>query len=436
MLEGLSGIASAAHVQLSAVARERALSNALSATVRAPVPRAVPPQRFGLLLAAAAALALGVVIPQLISREPSERVVSGQVLVAGSAHSTSAGEALSSQVQLHTTEAAVVALGHARVELRADSDVSWDGRSRTLELQRGSALIDVDPAQHRSFQVVTRAFGVVVLGTRFEVTQSAVQVLTGRVSVQLTAADAAPIVLAAGSERTRFELQPAAADTDGASSALAADTDAAAGAHAAGAQRARVDLQPAAAGAQAARAQRTRLDPHPSAASAEAASGTLAAHAKRASVDEARGTAARPTQPRASQHTLDASALLERARSQLAARELSQARATLALAAPHLHDAALRAQALSLAAECELQARRFDVARDTYLQVARQFSSMPAAETALFAAARIEAEHGARAHARELLSSYIAKYPRGSFVREAERRLQLLPRMKPVEPAP
>jgi hypothetical protein len=458
MLEGLSGIAAPAHGELSAATRERALSNALSASVSAPLPRTAPSRRAGLMLGAAAALALGVVVAQLGSREPSNRVLSGEVIVAGSA--LAAGEALSSHVQLHTTEAAVVALGHARVELRAGSDASWDGQARTLDLQRGSALIDVDPAQHRSFQVVTRAFGVVVLGTRFEVTESAVQVLLGRVAVQLKAAGT-PVVLAAGSARTRFELQPAAASGDTEPQPSATGGDSAPGADS---SRTRNEPQPSAAGPDAAPsvlaadARRTRNEPQPSAT--DAAPDALAAGSDRkhnepqplaARADGAHAAfaadsnpplpaAARPrgargvTQPGAAAR--DASALLDLARSQLAARELAQARATLELAAPHLHDAALRAQALSLEAECELQARRFDVARDTYLQVARRFSKMPAAETALFAAARIEAEHGEQARARKLLSSYLAKYPRGSFVREAERRLQLLPRGAASEPVP
>jgi hypothetical protein len=260
------------------------------------------------------------------------------------------------------------------VELRANSDVSWDGPARTLSLQQGSVLIDVDPAKQRSFRVETQTFAVLVLGTRFEVTQSSVHVLQGRVSVtpKVPGGDPAPILLTAGTAHSDFALQPSAA----------------------GEPQHIPDLVP----------ERT---PRRSPSGPRAAP----AHAR-----------AKP------ERTIDASALLEQARSQLAARDLVQARATLALAAPHLQGPALRAQALSLEAECELQARQFAAARDTYLQVARKFSGLPAAETALFAAARIEAEHGEPARALELLSSYLAKYPRGSFVREAERRMKLLPR--------
>jgi len=375
VLEGLSGLATVAHVGLSPQARERAIAAALAAGARPPVGRTVPPRRVGmLLLGAAAVLAIAFVAVQRGSREAavaSDRVLSGEVVVAGNAHG--AGDALSSQVQLRTRDAAVVALGHARVELRADSDARWDGASRQLELQRGSAVFEVDPTPHQSFRVETKAFSVMVLGTRFEVTQDAVVVLSGRVSVQPKAAGSEPIVLSADSERTRFDLQPQAATTTS--------------------QRAVEEPQPRAAG---------RLQP-------------------RGEVEITRPARMKPEQ------RVDASALLEQARSQLAARELTQARATLKLAAPHLRDSALRAQALSLEAECELQARRFGAARDAYLRVARKFPGLAAAETALFAAARIEAEHGEPARAAELLRAYLAKYPQGSFVREAERRAQLLP---------
>ena len=417
LLEGLSALSAAAHVSMGAPARERAIANALSAGARAHVTRAAPTRRVGmLLLGAAAALAIGFVAVQGVSREPaSGRVLSGEVQVAGSARA--AGDALSSQVHLQTRDAAVVALGHARVELRADSDARWDGAGRKLDLQRGSGVFEVDPAQHQSFRVETKAFTVMVLGTRFEVTQDAVVVLSGRVSVQPKAAgeDAPAITLTAGSARSRFDLQPKAADDDGS----AARTG-----------RSATQLDAQAANADAVRGQPSSEKDTKRMRAANAAAATRAAntsagaveHAQAADIEHDRRAAARtkPNEPRAS-------ALLELARSQLAARELAQARDTLARAKPRLQNPALRAQALSLEAECELQAKHYGAARDSYLQVARRFSGMPAAETALFAAARIEAEHGEPARAAELLSSYLAKHPQGSFVREAQRRLQLLP---------
>jgi ferric-dicitrate binding protein FerR (iron transport regulator) len=379
LLVGLADLAATAPVGLSAAARERAIANALSANARPHLPRAVPPRVGMMLLAAAAALVIGFVAVQRASREElasSERVLSGRVEVAGSARS--AGAALGSDVQLHAHEAAVVALAHARVELRAGSHARWDGAARKLELQRGSAVFEVDPAPHQSFTVQTKAFTVRVLGTRFEVTQHSVVVLSGRVSVQPAVADpnTAAIVLTAGSEQTRFEASSSTTE------------------------QAHIESQPTAAD----------TTPPPT-----------------SGADDALRNRSPATRRKSNERT-DVGALLDRARSELAARDLAQARATLELAKPLLRDAPLRAQALSLEAECELQAHRYGAARDTYLRVARTFPGMPAAETALFAAARIEAEHGAPERAAELFGNYLSKHPQGSYVREAERRLQLLPK--------
>ena len=378
LLGGLTELASAEPLELSAAARTRAISSALSTEVRGPVERVVAPRRVGvMLIGAVAALALGVAILQREVHEPTsavirreleatDRVLSGKVLVTGIERLS--GERLAGEhLQLHANVATELALGHARVQLRADSDASWDGATRKLSLRRGSALIDVDPTRHRSFEVETTGFMVRVLGTRFEVTERSVQVLLGRVSVLPHAmdADSEPIVLAADSDQTRFELPaPTAGDAE----------------------------------------------PEP-----------VAVRAPRSA----------PRRSPGNDQRVDAAALLERARDQLAARELKQAQATLDEAAPHLQDAVQRAQALSLEAEGKLLARRFGAARDTYLRVARKFGGMPAAETALFAAARIEGEHGEPARAAQLLRAYLAQYPQGSFVREAERRLRLFEQAAP-----
>ncbi|HTU61364.1 MAG TPA: zf-HC2 domain-containing protein, partial [Polyangiales bacterium] len=83
LLTGLSEVAAAARVELSAAARERAIAHALSGNARPHAPRAVPPRRVAMmLLGAAAALVIGFVSMQQSSRE-DERVLSGEVQVAG-----------------------------------------------------------------------------------------------------------------------------------------------------------------------------------------------------------------------------------------------------------------------------------------------------------------------------------------------------------------
>jgi hypothetical protein len=340
--------------------RERAIANAFGASAQAsmfpsPVARPRP-----LLLGAAAlafAFALIVVLPRL-GKTPREataarpdRVLSGSVELAGT--SRGVGQALARHEALHSVEGATVALAHAQVELRPRTEASWDATTRNLRLEHGSVLVEVDPGPHRSFSVQTAHFNVQVLGTRFVVTERAVYVQRGRVAVETLDRPGAPIILAAGSAQTQFEL----------------------------------DAAPASA---------------PPAADGGVAPGD--------SPERNTRPAAPKTAARGVRTTSDAQALLEEARTQLAA--------------PKLKRAALRAEALTLEADASLLEGRFEVARDTYLRVTKRFPQLPAAETALFAAARIEAEHGDPARARALLMDYLARYPRGSYRREAERRLQ------------
>ncbi|MEY4576506.1 MAG: FecR protein [Pseudomonadota bacterium] len=114
--------------------------------------------------------------------------------------------------------------------------------------------------------------------------------------------------------------------------------------------------------------------------------------------------------------------LLARARTELAERHVQAARRTLQGASQLPSTRAERAEAKSLAAECHLIMGEFAQARAAFVRVADQFAPLPAAETALFEAARIEAEHGQPARARALLQRYLTRYPSGSFVIEARRR--------------
>lgn len=350
--------------------RERAIANAFGASAQArmfPSPAAKP---WPLLLGAAAisfAVALLVVVPRFgttpddATAARPDRVLSGRIELAGK--SRGVGQELGEHEALRSIEGATVALAHAQVELRPQTDARWDASARKLHLEHGSVLVEVDPTPHRSFSVQTAHFNVQVLGTRFVVTERAVYVQRGRVAVETMEDPGAPIILAAGSAQTQFELDAAPAPAP-----------------------------PAADGG---------VGPRDSA---------------RPAVRKAAASGGRTT--------ADPRALLEEARTQLAARQLEGARRTLALAAPKLKRAALRAEALSLEAEASLLEGRFEAARDTYLRVAKRFPQLAAAETALFAAARIEAEHGEPARAQALLTDYLTRYPNGSYRREAERRLQ------------
>jgi TolA-binding protein len=87
---------------------------------------------------------------------------------------------------------------------------------------------------------------------------------------------------------------------------------------------------------------------------------------------------------------------------------------------------AVRAEALSLRAECSIVDGNVAAAVRQYLQVADGFGRLPAAQNALFAAARLEAERGRRDRAAELFARYLARYPHGSLADDAARRLGAL----------
>jgi TolA-binding protein len=117
---------------------------------------------------------------------------------------------------------------------------------------------------------------------------------------------------------------------------------------------------------------------------------------------------------------------LEQARERLSLRDISAARRGIehVLSEPLADE--LRAEALSLRAECELLQGKPTAARDAYLDVFRRYPGLAAGENALFAAARSEAEHGSAERAAAYFESYLKRYPGGRFAKEATARLHAL----------
>ncbi len=116
-------------------------------------------------------------------------------------------------------------------------------------------------------------------------------------------------------------------------------------------------------------------------------------------------------------------ALLAHARARLASGDAKTARRDVSLALASHPTPTQDAEARSLLAECALVAGDTAEAQRRYADVARQHAGTAAAETAMFAAARIERDPARRA---SLLRSYLAKYPNGRFSAEARSRLQNL----------
>jgi TolA-binding protein len=115
---------------------------------------------------------------------------------------------------------------------------------------------------------------------------------------------------------------------------------------------------------------------------------------------------------------------LRRARAMLTAQQIAGARAVLTRILRMSISDDQRAEALSLYADCALFKHEYAAASAAYLRVANELPDLPASQTALFAAARVESEHGQPAAARQLFARYLRHYPSGRFAKEATARLQ------------
>ena len=89
------------------------------------------------------------------------------------------------------------------------------------------------------------------------------------------------------------------------------------------------------------------------------------------------------------------------------------------------------AEARAIHAESYLSEGRHEDAVAAYRVVFRDFPLTPQAESALYAVAQLESEHGRPAEARTALQAYLARYPHGRFAKEAADRLA---RISPPQP--
>ena len=263
-------------------------------------------------------------------------------------------------VNVRSARGGEVRLGDAETSLRAGTAFVWRRASRSVELREGSVTIDVEHRAGQHFQVRTPRFVVEVIGTRFTVDLAGVR--TERGTVRVLGTDGAAIGYVTAGRSWTLPV-PAA--------------------------------QPGPIGPSAP----TEAPPAPPAAPAL----TLAsASPARASSDEG-------------------PARLAQARRALARGNAGEARR---LVEPIFHlGREVAVEARVIYAESFLVEGRYTDAVDGYETVVRDFPRTPQAESALYAVAQLESEHGRVAAARAGLQRYLERYPRGRFAREANDRL-------------
>ncbi len=121
-----------------------------------------------------------------------------------------------------------------------------------------------------------------------------------------------------------------------------------------------------------------------------------------------------------------ATELLARARHRLASGDARAALADLDAVLAAGGSRGQQAEAYMLKGDCALVQGDSKAAVRQYLDVSRRFSGLRAAETALFAAARVESNSGNKAAAKKLLLAYSERYPNGQFKSEVGARLRII----------
>jgi len=352
---------------LGAAARERVRRAAMARPARAALPAARWSWRIGGFTALAAAAAITIWVARRDATAPS--VLAGDVVVEPAAASGSDGgrDALA----LRSQHGGRVRLGEASTELARATAIVWQRERRSIELRSGSVTVDVDhrPGQH--FAVRTPRFVVEVIGTRFVVDMASVRTERGKVRVLSNDGAVIAEIAAGQSWQAPAEAPAAAADTAGSNV------------------------------------------PHAPAAVANPAPDVNAAQPDlRAGAGPDEGTEG-------------AESRLARARRALARGKASDARRAVEPVFRLGRDVACEARAIH--AESYLIEGRYADAIDAYAIVIRDFPRTPQAESALFAIAQLDSEHGRPAEARASLQRYLARYPHGRFARQAADRLAGLP---------
>jgi ferric-dicitrate binding protein FerR (iron transport regulator) len=359
----------------------RAIDRAFVSAAEQGGDRAAAPRRRTWMIASALAVPVATAAVLLwwagagSSQPASDRVIHGEVRAEGRTLMASAH--VPGGVSVLSSEDATLALGPARVELGPHTAVRWNPDTYTLQIEQGHLDLSIESTPQRRFRVSTHGFIVEVVGTRFQVTLDRVEVTHGVVRI-LTADSSALITELRDGES--WSAAPPAPSPLTRAPATAQE------------RAARDEMAPP----------RDRKDPA--------------------------GTGARPTAGRSggSATRPDATHWLTRARGALAQGDLDDARdaARATLAASSSREQA--AEARTILAECAQAAGEPAEAIRLYLAIARRYPDLRAGETALFAAARLEANRGRTDESRALLRGYVRAYPDGQFAGDARSRLRAL----------
>jgi anti-sigma factor RsiW len=363
---------------LSAAARER-VRRAAFAGRAAHAPAVV--RRLGWPLAGGAVLAMAAAVAIWIgTRAPAQfSIVQGDIAVTGGPAAAtqdpaSGGGRGNGGLTVRSTRGGEVKLADASTALAPATEIVWRHERRVVELREGALTVDIPHREGQHFEVHTPRFIVEVVGTRFTVDMKGV--MTERGMVRLLSPDGKLIGYVGGGHAWAMPDTAAAATPP--------------------------SLPPA-------------EEPAPREQAAPAARA-----AAPATTAGAPGTADEMARVR-----------LGRARRALARGDAGEARHAVEPLFRLGRDVASEARAVY--AESFLIERRYADAIDGYQVIVRDFPSTPQAESALFAIAQLESEHGRTDDARATLQRYLARYPHGRFAREAEARLAT---MSPPRPRP
>ena len=258
-----------------------------------------------------------------------------------------------------------IQVADAVVDLGPLTDLGWRADLSRVELLAGRVTVDVQHRRGRHFQVATTRFTVEVVGTRFTVDTRGVETLRGLVRV--LGPDGAIVTTVAAGQAWRVPESAAGTSMD-------------------------VPSPPPAPVV-------APMAPAPGASPSTPVSGRRI-HA-----------AVAPS----------ASARLANARRFLVRGNAPAARRVVAPMFQLNRDSAVEARALF--AESFLIEGRYADAIDAYRIVARDFPGTSQADSAEFAIAQLDSEHGRPADARRELRAYLNRHPRGRFAREAADRL-------------